>query len=40
MSAFLAAVDQAEPGPGDGFVLAIAHGGLREPERGRPVRRG
>lgn len=40
MSAFLAAVDHAAvQGPGGGFVLALVHGGLRELELDRPVRR-
>lgn len=38
MSAFLAAVVQAVlHGPGGGFVLALAHGGLRELGLDRPV---
>lgn len=40
MSAFLAAVDQAAAHrPGAGFVLALVHGGLRELELDRTVRR-
>jgi len=42
VSALLAAVDQpvALAGAGRGFVLALAHRRIREPERDRPVRRG
>jgi hypothetical protein len=40
VSAFLRAVDQAAlHGTEGGFVLALAHGALREPEHDRPVRR-